>query len=458
MSFYFMMKLRVSVPAKVSPRLPFLTSKPYYLNPFRPAVRSCATYLLAKINSRRKGCRPVEYCKKALIRKLSFWRESSSGPSAAAVWLNLSRFLRLGSIGAFFAAAALGVPYAIGFGFLRLAAGADQQGYVRDMAVSLIAATAIVAAIFGFSLAISGASKIATSPYSRELRRISKSSGRISSESFLESSISIYSYSLLGSSPIYFTYIFFTSLVSIISTNGESLKKTNDDLFGGSPLLASGCIVGAGVVAYFLVILAKVRDVKRQMEPTRALMALLDETSRRGEGRGPYGKYSPIPDPLGDSRYGLAALAQQMHSSAVAVAPELRQMSAPHPLSRVLDGLGTAIRRILVKPDPPDSARVKEMRGVLELVAICLAEPRDPGLLSAAGMAVGELARESAEEDPPAPSRKSWSITRLVAVLDLVDGPTKAVNAVAAMGAVALAFYAAVNGGDFSGLTKLLFK
>ncbi|KAB1923148.1 hypothetical protein F8280_16710 [Micromonospora noduli] len=324
------------------------------------------------------------------------------------------------------------------------------------MAASLIA-TVIMAAIFGFSVVASGASKVATSPHSRELRRISKSSGRVSRESFLESSVAIYSYSLLGLAPIFFTYLFSTSFL-IISTESRSLGEINADLFGGLPSVASGCIVGSGVVAYFLIISAKVRAVRRQMEPTRALVALLDETSRGGEGKISYGKYSPIPDPLGDWRYGLAALAQQMRYSAIKVAPELRQLSAPHPLSRVLDGLGTAVRRILVNPIPPDSDRVKEMRGTLELVVSCLAEPRDPGLLNAASVAVDELARASAEEDSPASSRKGWSINRLVAVLDLVDGPTKAVNALAAMSAVALAFYAAVNGGDFSGLAKLIFK
>ncbi|WP_422743161.1 hypothetical protein ACN27B_01575 [Micromonospora sp. WMMD754] len=386
------------------------------------------------------------------------WREANLGPPAAAVWVNLGRFLWLGLIGAFFAVVAFGVPYAIGFGFVRMAAGSDQQGYVQNVAASLIATTATTAAIFGFSVVASGASKIATSPHSRELRRISKSGGRISSQSFLESSIAIYSYYLLGLAPFFFTYLFSTSFLSVISTQSEGLEKINADIFGGLPPVASWCVVGSGIAAYFLVVLAKVRTVRRQMEPTRALIALLGETSRTSEGKGSYGEYSPIPDPLGDWRYGLAALAQQMHSSAIAVAPELRQLAAPHPLSRVLDGLSASIRRILVKPVPPDSSRLVDMRATLELVVSCLAEPRDPGLLNAAGVAVDELARGSDEEDLLASRSTGWSINRLVAVLDLVDGPTKAVNAVAAMGAVALAFYAAVNGGDFSGLIKLIVK
>ncbi|WBB86181.1 hypothetical protein O7542_03285 [Micromonospora sp. WMMC264] len=452
----FMMALRVSISAKLSPRLPFLASQPYRLNPIRPVVRTFLGWLLGRVSAHRGTSLLIDRFNRAIIRKSNSWRAANQGPPMVAVWANLGRFFWLGLIGSFLATIAIGVPCGIGYLLVRMAAAANQQDYVQGMAASLIT-TVFMAAIYGFSIVASGASKIAKSPHSVELRRISKSSGMISNRSFLESSMALYSYSLLRLAPFFLTYLFATSFL-IISTESRSLDKIKADLLGDLPLLVSGFFVASGVVAYFLVVRRKVRAVRRQMEPTRALMALLDQTSQQDEGEASYGKYSPIPDPLGHWRHGLALLAQQMRSSAIFIAPELRQLLVPHPLSRVLDGLDVAIRRTLVNPVTPDAVPVKEIRGTLELVVSCLAEPRDPGLLHAAGLAVEKLAPEVAGEELPASSRKGWSMNRLVAVLDLVDGPTKAFNAAAAMGAFTLALYGAVNGGDFSGLTKLIFK
>ncbi|KAB1158770.1 hypothetical protein F6X68_10315 [Micromonospora sp. AMSO12t] len=453
----FMMVLRTRISEKLSPRLPFLAAHPHRLNPLRPAVRFVLKRAALGVEASRSLLPGfLAGFHDGLLRKIVSWQGANQGPPMPAVLANIGRLLWLGSIGAMLAIVAIGVPYGVGFWFVRMAANSAQQYLVQGMAIGLFSAV-ILAAVAGFSTVASGASKIAKSPRLLELRRISRSSGKISSASLREASIAIYSHSLLRLGPFFFTYAYGASFL-LVAGDTFGFAKIRADLFQGLPAVAVACIVIASVVLCFLAASKKVRAVKRQMEPTRALVALLGQTSPSGEIEQRYGYYSPIPDPLGPWRYGWASLAQKLDSSAMSVAPELRELSAPHPLSRILEDLAGAVRGILTGPVPSGSDLAKDVRSVLELVVCCLAEPRNPDLLHAADVAVANLKDGRLEEKLSPVRRGFWSTRRFTTFFDLIDGPTKTFNAVVAMSTIALALYAAIKAGDVAGLAKLVSK